>query len=124
MIGVAMKKAFVCSALLCGAADLLLLAAPALAAHADGSLPIYPNAVPAGFSYSDPQIPKALKMGFAMFADTTDSTDKVDRWYKSNLPKSCTRHAESAGIHYQCSTGVVNVVVYKGKTRIAIVPSS
>lgn len=118
-----MNKQHTLGFILRGAIGSLFVVAPALAVHKDGGLPIYPNATPVGLSYSDPHAEEALKMGFAMFADTTDSTHTVDQWYQSNLPKSCSRHIESAGTQYKCPAGVVNIVVYKGKTRIAIIPN-
>ncbi len=117
-----MKHSLFIGAVFCGVIGALLSPTNAFAEHVDGSLPIYPNATPAGFSYGNPRIERALKNGFAMFADTTDSTQTVDRWYLGHLPQSCARHTDSGGIQYKCQSGVVNIVVCKGKTRLAIIP--
>ena len=92
----------------------------------DGPLPIYPSAIPEGFTYDTPHIKDALKVGFTIFADSTDSTETVDRWYRRNLPKSCSRESATQGnatkVKYSCAhDNVVGIRPYKGKTRIVII---
>jgi hypothetical protein len=79
----------------------VLLAAPLLAAAAllyDGDIPIYPNAVIAGSEgkLETPRFKKALKMGFALFADTKDAPKPVVAWYREHLPASYTLHEEAS----------------------------
>jgi hypothetical protein len=105
----------------------LLLTAPLLAAGAllyDGNVPIYPNAVIAGSNgkLDTPEFKKALQIGFALFADTKDAPKTVVSWYRGRLPASYTLHQEAAGSQFKGGGNVINVVVYKGQTRIAIVP--
>lgn len=104
----------------------LLLAAPLLAGAIvyDGNVPIYPNAVIAGSEgkLDTPRFKKALQMGFALFADTKDAPKTVVSWYREHLPASYALHEAAAGSQFKGAGDVINVVVYKGQTRIAIVP--
>ena len=83
----------------------------------DGKLPMYPNArnmndMPAA----------AIAMGVPLVLETADSVPRVDAWYTSNAPKSCTRSAQSGGVRYQCAGG--SIMIYaKGATQIAFVPT-
>ena len=70
---------------------------------------------------SDADLQKALAFGFALFIDTTDTPAMVVAWYASHLG-GYAQHSESAGTQFQGADGVVNVVVYQGKTRIALIP--
>jgi hypothetical protein len=104
---------------------LLAAALPASAALLyDGGVPIYPNADIAGSGGqpNSPKFTKALQHGFALMADTKDSPRTVIAWYRSHLPGSYTLHTEAAGSQFKGGGNIVNVVVYKGRTRIVIVP--
>jgi hypothetical protein len=93
------------------------------ATHVDGGLPVYPNAVPRGFTWTTPKIDQALKFGFGIFADSNDSVSTIGDWYGQNLPKSCARTAIATAVRYECSTGVVTVRTQHGKTLLIILPN-
>ena len=107
-----------------GAVLVLTCALPARAdLRYDGSLPIYPNAIVAGEAGAPAdKFAKALKQGFQIFADTSDSPATVVSWYRAHLPASFTMHTESAGTQFKGGSSVVNVVTYHGKTRIMLSP--
>jgi hypothetical protein len=93
------------------------------ATHIDGKIPVYPNAVPRGFTWNTPKIDQALKVGFGIFADTSDSVSTVSDWYQRNLPKSCAKTTNGVAAAYKCSTGVIGIHTEHGKTMIVIAPN-
>jgi hypothetical protein len=107
-----------------GIAVSLLLIGTAKATLMDGMLPIYPHAAPVGFKFGNPNIDKALKVGFGIFADSSDSTATVDLWYQRNLPKSCSRESargNTTAVKFSCpNDNVLGIRPYQGKTRIMI----
>jgi hypothetical protein len=91
--------------------------ASALAQQFDGKLPMYPgghnlNEMPAA----------AVQAGVPLVAETADSVDTVDGWYKSNA-QGCTRSAQSGGVKFQCAGGSIMIYAKNGKTQVAFVPS-
>jgi hypothetical protein len=112
------------SAVFLAAVVVLTCALPARAElRYDGSLPIYPNATVAGEAGAPSgNFARALKQGFQLFADTSDSPAVVVSWYRAHLPASFTMHTESAGTQFNGGSSVVNVVTYHGKTRIMLSP--
>ncbi|MEP6549324.1 MAG: hypothetical protein ABJD53_17840 [Gammaproteobacteria bacterium] len=99
---------FAIGAILCGSA---------LAQQFDGKLPLYPH----GKNLNDMPA-TAVAAGVPMVAETVDSVDIVDGWYKSNAP-SCTRLAQSGGVKFQCPGGSIMIYQHEGKTQIAFVPA-
>lgn len=101
---------------------LAVLAAPALAAQLDGQLPLYPRGHAAAGMESIPA--SALAQGVPYQQVTTDTVDLVDRWYKSNAPKSCTRvtAAGNPAVQYKCPGGSIVIQVHGG-TLISFVPA-
>ena len=94
-----------------------LVASVAMAQQFDGKLPMYPG----GHNLSDMPA-AAVKAGVPLVAETGDSVDAVDAWYKANAP-SCTRSAQSGGVKFQCAGGSIMIYQKAGKTQIAFVPS-
>lgn len=101
------------------ALTLALFAAPASAADHDGQLPLYPRGAPA---HGVEDIPAAaLAHGVPYQQTTHDSVPTVDQWYRSNLPKSCSRAAASGAVQYKCPGGSI-VIQDHGGTIISFVP--
>jgi hypothetical protein len=96
-----------------------LVAAPALAAGTDGSLPLYPNGKPAHGMESIPA--NALSQGVPYQQTTSDSVQAVDAWYRSNAPKGCSRMAASGAVRYSCPGGYIVIQNHDG-TIISFVP--
>lgn len=94
-----------------------LLGSSAFAQQFDGKLPMYPG----GRNLSDMPA-AALKAGAPLVAETGDSVDVVDAWYKTNA-QTCTRSAQSGSVKYQCAGGSIMIYAHEGKTQIAFVPS-
>jgi hypothetical protein len=85
----------------------------------DGTLPLYPHGAPAA---GMPAIPvNALAQGVPYQQTTSDSVDTVDRWYKANAPKSCTRMSSQGAVKYSCPGGSI-VIQKHGDTIISFVP--
>jgi hypothetical protein len=95
----------------------VLLASSAWAQDFDGKLPLYPG----GHNLNDMPA-AAVKTGVPLVAETGDSVDTVDGWYKSNA-QGCTRSAQSGGVKYQCPGGSIMIYAKNGKTQVALVPS-
>ena len=95
------------------------------AIHMDGSLPVYPNGVTRGFNWSTPNIDEALRSGFDIFEDTTDSVNTVARWYQNNLPKGCAKSTNGVAVAFRCSEDHgVSIRTMHGKTMIVISPET
>ena len=100
----------------------ITVAAPVLASNyqLDGQLPMYPN------GKLDPKeaslTPAAIAHGVPLVQLTPDSVSTVDAWYKSHLPKACSRQEASGGVKFACPGGSIMVYAHDGKTQIAFVP--
>lgn len=112
-----MMKHFTASA---AAMAALLITSPALAADRDGSLPLYPHGTVAAGMGGIPA--NALAQGVPYQQTTSDSVSTVDAWYKSNVPKSCTRLAASGGVRYTCPGGTIVIQNHNG-TLISLLPA-
>jgi hypothetical protein len=53
---------------------------------------------------------------------TADPVGKVDAWYGSHAPKTCSRQAASGGVKYACPGGSIMIYAHEGQTQIALVP--
>lgn len=95
----------------------VLCGSAAWAQQFDGKLPMYPG----GRNLSEMPA-AAVKAGVPLVAETSDSVDVVDGWYKSNA-QTCARSAQSGGVKYQCPGGSIMIYAHGGKTQIALVPS-
>ena len=98
----------------------ILLAQPVLAAEHDGQLPLYPHGVTAHGMESIPA--NALAQGVPYQQTTTDSVNAVDAWFRSNLPKSCSRAEASGGVRYKCPGGSI-VIQDHGGTIVSYIPA-
>ena len=94
-----------------------LVGSAASAQQFDGKLPMYPG----GRNLSDMPA-AAVKAGVPLVAETSDSVDTVDAWYKSNA-QACVRSTASGGVKFQCTGGSIMIYAHEGKTQIAFVPS-
>jgi hypothetical protein len=109
------SRIIVCAALALTAGA--LLGSSAFAQQFNGKLPMYPG----GRNLSDMPA-AAVKAGVPLVAETGDSVDVVDAWYKTNA-QTCARSAQSSGVKYQCAGGSIMIYAHEGKTQIALVPS-
>jgi hypothetical protein len=102
----------------------LLAALPASAAiRLDRNLPIYPNGVVEGESGADAgKFKQALQFGAGLFEDTSDTAATVAAWYRAHLPASFTMQTGPRGTRFTNGGDVVAVTLYKGKTKIYILP--
>lgn len=88
------------------------------------NLPIYPNGVVEGESGSDPgKFKQALQFGAGLFEDTSDPIAVVAAWYRAHLPASFTMQVGPQGTGFKNGSGdAIAVRLYKGKTKIYILP--
>ncbi|HEY1977321.1 MAG TPA: hypothetical protein VGG89_12280 [Candidatus Baltobacteraceae bacterium] len=91
----------------------------AVAAGHDGTLPLYPHGAPALGMGDIPA--NALAQGVPYQQTTNDSVDAVDRWYRANLPRSCSRMSASGAVKYTCPGGVI-VIQSHGGTIVSFIP--
>ena len=104
----------------------LLALCPSLV-DAGNTLPIYPHCDHGGQA-REPVNPKyinqAVSQGSTASLYTNDSVGKVDAWYKTKLPKSCTHTSTGQyGTQYHCGDRWVTIVLDQGRTSIVLGPS-
>jgi len=93
-----------------------------------GSLPVYPHRTNSWYQghydskATTAQLEVALTQGFATFLDTSDSRGVVIAWYKARL-HGYSELTVSAGTTFSGDGGLVKILPYKGKTRIALIPT-
>lgn len=111
------------------ALTLFVMASQSSLALADGgSLPVYPHRINSWYHgrYNNKattgQLEVALKQGFATFLDTTDSRSVVTAWYEARLT-GYSEHTVSAGTTFSGGGGIVKILPYKGKIRVALMPN-
>ncbi len=101
---------------------LTVLVQPALAQESDiqtdGALPLYPR----GHAVENIP-PNAMRAGAPFNQTTNDSVQFVDLWFKSHLPKNCSRVAANGGVRWSCSAGYIVIQKHDG-TFISYIPSS
>lgn len=115
--------------LACIAWMLVVVAAggPPVLGHA-GSLPVYPHRIDSWYQghydskATTAQLQVALQQGFATFFDTSDSRGVVTGWYQARLP-GYSEHTVPAGTTFSGDGGLVKILPYKGKIRIALMPN-
>jgi hypothetical protein len=104
----------------------LVAMCPSLA-YAGGTLPIYPHSdhggqarEPISVKYTN----QAVGQGDTAGLYTDDSVAKVDAWYRSRLPKSCTHTSvgDDVGGQYKCGDRVVTILRVQGRTSIVLGP--
>ena len=96
----------------------LLSCAIANAAQSNGKLRMYPQA-----RNMNDMPANVVAAGVPMVLETADAVGTVDTWYTSNVPKACTRSAQSGAVKYAGPTGSIMIYAHGGKTQIAFVPS-
>ena len=93
-----------------------------------GSLPVYPNRIDSWYQgryeskATTAQLQAALKQGFATFFDTSDSRGVVTAWYEARL-RGYSEHSVAAGTTFSGDAGIVKILPYKGKIRVALMPN-
>jgi hypothetical protein len=92
--------------------------AKAVDVQTDGALPLYPR----GHALENIP-PNAMRAGVPFNQTTSDSVDVVDLWFKSNLPKDCSKLAASGGVRWSCPAGYIVIQKHNG-TFISYIPSS
>jgi hypothetical protein len=97
---------------------LIATALLAVATGYDGSLPVYPHGGPAP---GMPAAATAFAQGALYQQTTSDSVQTVDQWYKTHIPKSCSRTTVQSTVRYACPHGTI-VIRYHGTTIIEYVP--
>ncbi len=114
--------------LACIAWVLVVMAAESPPVLGAGSLPVYPNRIDSWYQghyhskATTAQLQVALQQGFATFFDTSDSRSAVTAWYQARLP-GYSEHTVSAGTTFSGDRGLVKILPYKGKIRIALMPN-
>ena len=92
------------------------------------ALPVYPHRINSWYhgrydnKATTAQLQVALTQGFATFLDTSDSRSMVTAWYHARL-SGYTEHTVSAGTTFSGDGGLVKILPYKGKIRIALMPN-
>jgi hypothetical protein len=92
-----------------------------------GSLPVYPHRINSWYQghydnkATTAQLEAVLKQGFVTFLDTSDSRSVVTDWYKARLP-GYSEHTVSAVTAFSGDGGLVEILPYKGKIRVALMP--
>lgn len=117
--GTMMKQTFYVAS---AAFALTLLVQPVLAKasdiQTDGALPLYPR----GRAVENIP-PSAMRAGVPFNQTTNDSVQSVDLWFKSHLPKDCSRLATSGGVRWSCAAGYI-VIQKRNGTFISYIPGS
>ncbi len=66
--------------------------------------------------------PDAIAHGVPLVVLTADPVSKVDAWYATNAPKTCSRQQASGGVKYACPGGSIMIYAHQGQTQIALIP--
>lgn len=105
------------------AAFIAIGSASAAQVQSHGGLPLYPHTyqTPVERKYQA-LMQKTRGNQSPLFVDTNDAQHMVDLWYRSNLPASCKRRSSSRAVQYRCPNGLIDILPYHGKIRLALIP--